>query len=120
MKHTQVSRVNIKSTPYSDGYNNIDKLFKSLCSIYQGNLESLMKGSDFIFDSVQLLYYKCHKVDFRGGGSCIDSPNWIKKKKATINPKNTDHKLKSKYQKRKNLKIIKNIKFENIFKKYVS
>ena len=112
--------MNIKSTPYSDVYNNIDKLFKSLRSIYQGNLESLMKGSDFIFDSVQLLYYKCHKVDFSGGASYIDSPDWIKKKKATINPNNTDHKLKSKYQKRKNLKIFKNIKFENIFKKYVS
>ena len=47
-----------------------------------------MRGSDFIFDSVQLMYYKCHKVNFRGGGSYIDSPDWIKKKKATINPKN--------------------------------
>ena len=27
-----------------------------------------------------------------GGGSYIDSPDWIKKKKATINPKNTDDK----------------------------
>ena len=36
-----------------------------------------------IFHSVQLLYYKCHK---------IKSPDWIKKKKATITPKNTDDK----------------------------
>ena len=34
--------------------------------------------------------YKCNKVNFRRGGSYIDSPDWIKK--ATINPKNTDDK----------------------------
>ena len=51
-----------------------------------------MRGSDFIFDLVKDMYYKCNKVNFRRGGSNIDSPDWIKKKKATINPKNTDHK----------------------------
>ena len=51
-----------------------------------------MRGSDFIFDSVQLLYYKCHRVNFIRAGSYIDSPDWIKKKKATINPKNADDK----------------------------
>ena len=51
-----------------------------------------MKGSDFIFDSVQLLYCKCHIVNFKLGGSYIDSPDWIKKKKAAINPKNNDNK----------------------------
>ena len=49
-----------------------------------------MRGSHFIFDSVQLLYCKCHKINFKHGGSYIDSPDWIKKKKSTINPKNTD------------------------------
>ena len=50
-----------------------------------------MKGSDFIFNLVELLYYKFHKVSFSCGGCHIDSPDWIKKKKATINPKNTDN-----------------------------
>ena len=49
-----------------------------------------MKGSDFIFDPVQLLYYKCHKVIFNRGGLYIDFPDWIIEEKATINPKNTD------------------------------
>ena len=41
-----------------------------------------MRESDFIFESVQLLYYKCHKITFkRGGGSYIDSPDWINKRK---------------------------------------
>ena len=33
--------------------------------------------------------YKCHRVNFIGGGSYIDSPEQIKKKKTTINLKNT-------------------------------
>ena len=51
-----------------------------------------MRGSDLIFDSVQLMYYKWHKGNFKRDGSYIDSPDWIKKKKATINPKNEDDK----------------------------
>ena len=38
------------------------------------------------------MYYKCHKKSFIRGGLYIDSPDWIKKKKAAINPKNTDDK----------------------------
>ena len=45
-----------------------------------------MKGSDFVFDYVHLLYYKCHKINPNRGGSYIDSPDWIKDKNATINP----------------------------------
>ena len=51
-----------------------------------------MRGSDFIFDSVQPLYYKCHKENFKRGGSYINSPDWRKKKKAKKDPKNKDDK----------------------------
>ena len=44
-----------------------------------------MKGSEFVFDYVHLLYYKCHKINPNRSGSYIDSPGWIKNKKATIN-----------------------------------
>ena len=83
---------NMKFTPYSDANDVIDELFKSLRSRYQENLEISMRGSDFIFDSVQLMYCKSHKVNFSRGGSHIDSPEWIEKKKATINPTNIDDK----------------------------
>ena len=83
---------NIKVTPYSGANDVVDKLFKSHRSKNQDNLETTMKGSDFIFDVVQIMYCKCHKVNFNRGGSNIDSPDWIKKKKATINPKNEDDK----------------------------
>ena len=33
-----------------------------------------MRGSDFIFDCVDLLYYKCRKINPNRGGSYIDSP----------------------------------------------
>ena len=51
-----------------------------------------MWWSSFIFDSVQLLHYKCNKINFSQGESYIDSPDWIEKKKAAINPKNADDK----------------------------
>ena len=38
----------------------IKEFFDSLKNRYQNNLES-MKGSDFVFDYVHILYYKCHK-----------------------------------------------------------
>ena len=38
-----------------------------------------MKGSEFVLDYVQLLYYKCHKINPNHGGSYTDYPDWIKK-----------------------------------------
>ena len=50
-----------------------------------------MKGSDFLFDSVNLLYYRLQKTSLkRIGSSYIDSPEWLKNKKPTTNPKNND------------------------------
>ena len=60
----------------------VDEVFDSLRSRYQRDLETSMRGSKIIFDLVQLMYYKCHKVNFRRGGSYIDSPNCIKKEKS--------------------------------------
>ena len=62
----------------------VKQLFDSLKNRYQNNLES-MKGSEFVFDCVHLLYYKCHKITPNCSGSYRDSPDWIKSKKSTIN-----------------------------------
>ena len=64
----------------------IKKLFDLLLNKYQIGLETLMRGSDFIYDCVHLLHSRCHKVNFKRGRSYIDSSEWIKEKKATINP----------------------------------
>ena len=50
-----------------------------------------MRGSEFIFNSIDLLYYRLNKIPSKRGGSYIDSPDWIKNKRATINPKNKDN-----------------------------
>ena len=47
-----------------------------------------MKGSEFVFNYVHLLYYKCHKISHNRGGSNIDALDWIKNKKTVINPIN--------------------------------
>ena len=49
-----------------------------------------MRGSDFIFDCVDLHYYKCHKTTFKFGCSYTDSQDQIKKIKVTTNLKNDD------------------------------
>ena len=38
------------------------------------------------------MYYKCHKIKFKRDGAYVDSPDWIKKKKTTLNQKNMDDK----------------------------
>ena len=64
-----------------------EKVFHSLLSRFQIGVEPQMRGSDFIFDCANLLYYKCHKTICKSGGLHIDSANWITEKKATISPK---------------------------------
>ena len=59
----------------------IEEPFQSRLCRYQIGLETSMKGIGFIFDFVHLLYWKCRKTNFKGSGSCIDSPDWIKNKK---------------------------------------
>ena len=83
---------NILFRSYKDTNEVVEELFDSLRLRYQGILETSMEGSEFTFDLVQMLFCKCHKVNFRRCGSYIDSPGCIKKKKATINPKNKDPK----------------------------
>ena len=73
----QTKTDNIKFTFYNDANKVADKLFESLRSRYQVNLEASVTGNNFISDSVQMMYYKCHEVLFRRGGSYIDSSDWI-------------------------------------------
>ena len=63
----------------NDTYDIIKEIFEELKSI---------KESDFVFESLDRLDYKLHRVRLKRGGSYIKSPKWLEKKKATINPKN--------------------------------
>ena len=51
-----------------------------------------MKGLDFEFDAVNFLYYDFNRISINRGGSYIDSPQWLKNKKSTINNINNDYK----------------------------
>ena len=49
-----------------------------------------MRGSEFVFDNVDLLHYNLNIISLKRGGWYMYSPKWLKNKKATINPKNND------------------------------
>ena len=61
-------------------------------NIYQKEETILRNGSNFVFESVDLLSYHIHKTSLKRGKSYIKSPEWILNKRATINPKNKDNK----------------------------
>ena len=52
----------------------IGKLFNYLLQKYQEGLEETMRGSEFVCDSVDLLYYHLQKIGLKKNGSYIDSP----------------------------------------------
>ena len=71
----------------------IKTLFKSLLQNYHKDLEESMRRyipNRYIPNSIDLLYYHLQKIGLKRGGSYIDSPEWLKHKKATINPKYND------------------------------
>ena len=69
-----------------------EKLIMQLLQKYQDNLQNKMKGSDFIFNGINYLYYDLNRITISKGGSYIESPKWLKDKKCMINQKNTDNK----------------------------
>ena len=64
-----------------------EKLIMSLLQKYQDNLQNKMKGSDFIFNRVNYLFYDFNRITIGKGESYIESPKWLKDKKCTINKK---------------------------------
>ena len=102
----------------SEAYNIIKELFETLLDNYQKE-EQIIRGSDFVFESVRLMAYKIHKVGLKRGGSYIESPKWLVNKKAAINPKNIKDDKCFQYAIVLSLSYneIKKKQLENIFKK---
>ena len=69
----------------------IQELFDLPLCRYQTGPEQSIKGTNFMFDYVHWLRDKCHKTSTNGDRLYIDSPEWIKSKKVTINLKNNDN-----------------------------
>ena len=85
--HTMDSKSdNVKTMMGNKADDVIKELFESFKKRYQEGLETKMKESQFVFESVDLLYYSLYKISLNRGGSYIDSPEWLKNKKAMINP----------------------------------
>ena len=95
----------------------IREIFRSFLHNYQQEVK-IIKGSNFVFESVDILDYKLHRVRLNTGGSYIKSPKWLENKKATINPKNDDDEcLRWSIISALNYNDIMKKEFENIFKK---
>ena len=93
----------ISSIPYSDetrtmrtksgniavmmGIEVIEKLFKYFLQRYQERLEESMRGGNFIFVSVDSLYYDLNKISLNRDVSYTDSPEWQKNKKVNSKSK---------------------------------
>ena len=79
----------------------------------------MIKGSDFVFECVDLLDYKLHRVRLRRGGSHIKSPEQLLHKGVPINPKNEndDECLRWSIISAFNYREITKKEFEKIFKK---
>ena len=60
----------------------IDKLSESLLQNYHKDLEESIRESEFVPDSINLLYYHLQKIGWKRGVSYIDSPEWLKNKKS--------------------------------------
>ena len=71
----------------SDTDDIIRELFRSFLHNYEEELK-IISGSEFNFESVELMDYKLHRVRLRRGESNIKSPEWLLHKGATMNPKN--------------------------------
>ena len=52
----------------------IKRFFQPFSQKYQEGLVKSVKGSELVFESVELLYYKLHKISLNRGRSYIDSP----------------------------------------------
>ena len=82
---------NIKTMMDSKTYDIVDEPFEQFLRNYQERLEESMRGSEFLFDSVDLLHYHLQRVSLERSGEHIDSRKWLFDKKATINPKSRNN-----------------------------
>ena len=65
-------------------------LLKKSLSLFQNNYQEkfkIIKGSDFVFEILDLLAYKLHKVSLKRGGSYVKPPKWLLHKGATKSEK---------------------------------
>ena len=60
---------------YDNTYEAFKEFFESLLNRYQNELETSIRGTDFMSNYVHLIYYKCHKINRNRGVSYRDARN---------------------------------------------
>ena len=85
--HTKSDNITIMIGFETEGA--INELFNTFRKRYQEGLETKLRGSSFTFKHINLLEYDLHKISLNRGSLYIESPDCIKNKAVTINPKNT-------------------------------
>ena len=78
---------NMKIMWGSDTDDIIRELFEIFLRNYQDELK-IISGSEFNFESVELMDYKLHRIHLKRGGLYLKSLEWLLHKRATTNPKN--------------------------------
>ena len=74
--------------PSSNSNEILGQLLTSLYEKYQDDLKLSQESSSFVYESVEECNIHFNKIDLRRGASFIDTPDWLKPKKATIYPQN--------------------------------
>ena len=64
-------------------------IIKELANI-SGRIRKKDEKKQFFLKSVDLFYYSLHKTRLRRGKSYIESPEWLRNKRAAINRQNKD------------------------------
>ena len=92
---TQVMHTKIDNNEIVNGTDTsdvINELIDSFMKRYQEGLETKMKRSSYIFERIDLLEYRLHKISLNRGSSYINSHEWIKNKGVTLKPRSKDNK----------------------------
>ena len=72
----QAKSKNVEIIMGSETGETIVDLLDSFLQKHQEELEESKRGSEFVYDSVDALYYNPNKVSLSRVGSYIDSPKW--------------------------------------------
>ena len=79
---------NIICMPSSNTNEIFEQLLASLFEKFNDDLQLSRENSNFVYESVEECNIHFNKIDLRRAASFIDTPEWLKHKKATINPQN--------------------------------
>ena len=72
-----------------DTTESVENLIKSLGEHYEEQILVSREGSNFRYSNIDSLNIHIHEIQLKRGSAYIETPDWIKPKKATTNPKNT-------------------------------